>query len=182
MKIKETQIPDVKIIEPRVFEDHRGYFYESFRESVLKEAGIAKHFVQDNISKSVKNTLRGLHYQIINPQAKLIQCLYGSIIDVAVDLRTNSSTFGKYVSADLSSDNKRLFYIPEGFAHGFLVLSEEAVVSYKCSDYYNADGERGIKWDDPEIGINWKAWQPILSEKDKRLPLLAEVNKKDLFK
>ncbi len=181
MKIKETAIPDVKLIEPRVFEDNRGYFYEAYRQSVLQEAGIEAHFVQDNVSKSIRNTLRGLHYQIINPQAKLVQCLHGNIIDVAVDIRRHSPTFGKHVAAELSSQNKQLLFIPEGFAHGFLVLSEEAVVSYKCTDYYNAAGERGIKWDDPEIGINWNVENPVLSEKDRHLPLLSELKHEELF-
>lgn len=181
MKIEETSIPDVKLIEPRVFEDNRGYFYEAFRESVLLEGGIEVRFVQDNVSKSVRNTLRGLHYQIVNPQAKLVQCLHGKIMDVAVDIRRGSPTFGHYVAAELSSQNKQLLFIPEGFAHGFLVLSDEAVVSYKCSDYYNAAGERGIKWNDPEIGINWNIENPVLSEKDARLPLLSELKNEDLF-
>src|SRR5690554_3210463 len=139
MKIKNTEIEDVKIIEPWIFEDDRGYFFESFRKMVFEETGIHENFVQDNVSKSYKNTIRGLHYQIQNPQAKLVQCLYGKIIDVAVDLRRSSKTFGTFVSAELSSENKNLFFIPKGFAHGFSVLSEEAIVSYKCSDYYNAD-------------------------------------------
>lgn len=181
MKIEETVIPEVKLIEPRVFEDNRGYFYEAFRESVLLEGGIEARFVQDNVSKSVRNTLRGLHYQIANPQAKLVQCLHGKIMDVAVDIRRGSPTFGNYVAAELSSQNKQLLFIPEGFAHGFLVLSDEAVVSYKCSDYYNAAGERGIKWNDPEIGINWNIENPVLSEKDARLPLLSELKNEDLF-
>lgn len=181
MKIEETAIPEVKLIEPRVFEDNRGYFYEAFRESVLLEGGIEARFVQDNVSKSVRNTLRGLHYQIANPQTKLVQCLYGKIMDVAVDIRRGSPTFGNYVAAELSSQNKQLLFIPEGFAHGFLVLSDEAVVSYKCSDYYNAAGERGIKWNDPEIGINWNIENPVLSEKDARLPLLSELKNEDLF-
>lgn len=181
MKIEETSIPDVKLIEPRVFEDNRGYFYEAFRESVLLEGGIEVRFVQDNVSKSVRNTLRGLHYQIVNPQAKLVQCLHGKIMDVAVDIRRGSPTFGHYVAAELSSQNKQLLFIPEGFAHGFLVLSDEAVVSYKCSDYYNAAGERGIKWNDPEIGINWNIEHPVLSEKDAQLPLLSELKNEDLF-
>lgn len=181
MKIKEAFIKEIKIIEPRVFEDNRGYFYESFRESLLNEAGIQVHFVQDNVSKSVRGTVRGLHYQIQNPQAKLVQCLYGKIMDAAVDIRQDSPTFGKYVLEELSSDNKKLFYIPAGFAHGFAVLSEQAVVSYKCSDYYNGEGERGIRWNDEEIGIQWKVDDPVLSEKDKNLPYLSELQKEDLF-
>lgn len=182
MKIKDIDIEGLKIIEPKVFEDDRGYFYESFRENVLNEAGIYEVFVQDNVSKSRKNTIRGLHYQIQNPQAKLVQCLYGKILDVAVDLRQNSPTFGQFKAAELSSDNKNLFFIPKGFAHGFSVLSDEAIVSYKCSDYYNAAGERGVNCKDAEIGIDWKVKDPVLSEKDKMLPNLSLLNNEDLFK
>lgn len=181
MKIKETKIPEVKLIEPRVFEDNRGYFYESFRESVFNDAGIDVSFVQDNVSKSAQHTIRGLHYQVINPQAKLVQCLYGKIMDVAVDLRRNSGTYRSYVTAELSSDNKQLLYIPKGFAHGFLVLSPEAIVSYKCSDYYNAKGERGVRWDDADLAIDWNVEKPILSEKDKELSVLTDLTSKDLF-
>ena len=181
MNITATRIPDVKIIEPRVFEDDRGYFYEAYRESVLKDAGIDKHFVQDNVSRSYHNAIRGLHYQIENPQAKLVQCLSGTILDVAVDIRKDSISFGNYVAIKLSDVSKRMLYIPEGFAHGFSVLSDEAIVAYKCSDYYNREGERGIRWDDPTIRINWDVDRPILSEKDRKLPLLSSVNKEDLF-
>lgn len=181
MKISDTRIPAVKVIDPKVFEDERGYFFESFRESVFKDAGIDIHFVQDNVSKSYRNTIRGLHYQIVNPQAKLVQCLRGSILDVAVDLRKEAPTFGHYVAIKLSETNKRSLFVPEGFAHGFSVLSDEAIVSYKCSDYYNPDGERGVRWDDPLIRINWDVTRPILSEKDRKLPLLSSINEEDLF-
>lgn len=181
MKIEETRIPEVRIIEPAVFEDDRGYFFESYRESILKDAGIDEHFVQDNVSRSYKNTVRGLHYQIENPQAKLVQCLSGTILDVAVDIRKGSKSFGNYVAFKLSDVSKRMLFIPKGFAHGFSVLSDEAIVSYKCSDYYNREGERGIRWDDPTIRINWDIDRPILSEKDRKLPLLTSVPEKDLF-
>lgn len=181
MNFSETKIPDVRLIEPRVFEDDRGYFFESYRESVLKNAGIEEHFVQDNVSKSYKNAIRGLHYQIENPQAKLVQCLKGAILDVAVDLRQNSDTFGSFVAIKLSENNKRMLFIPKGFAHGFSVLSDEAVVSYKCSDYYNQEGERGLRWDDPLIRIPWDVARPILSEKDRKLPLFSSLKKEDLF-
>lgn len=181
MNISDTRISAVKLLEPQVFEDDRGYFFESYRESDLEEAGIHTHFVQDNVSKSYKDAIRGLHYQIENPQAKLVQCLKGSILDVAVDLRQNSPSFGNYVAFKLSDVSKRLLYIPEGFAHGFSVLSDEAIVSYKCSDYYNKEGERGIRWDDPLIRIHWDVARPILSEKDRRLPLFSSLKEEDLF-
>lgn len=181
MKISETRIPAVKILEPEVYEDDRGFFFEAYRESVLKEADIESHFVQDNVSKSYKNTVRGLHYQIENPQAKLVQCLKGAILDVAVDLRQDSPSFGNYVAIKLSDVSKRMLYIPKGFAHGFSVLSDEAIVAYKCSDYYHEEGERGVRWDDPLIRINWDVSRPILSEKDRKLPLFSSLNEKDLF-
>lgn len=181
MNISETRIPAVKVIEPKVFEDDRGYFFESYRESVLREAGIDDHFVQDNVSKSYKNTIRGLHYQIENPQAKLVQCVKGSILDVAVDLRQDSPSFGNYVAYKLSDVSKRMLYVPVGFAHGFSVLSDEAIVSYKCSDYYNAEVERGLRWDDPLIRIHWDVARPILSEKDRKLPLFSSLKDEDLF-
>lgn len=181
MKISDTRIPDVKIVEPRVFEDERGYFFEAFRESVFQESGIDEHFVQDNVSKSYKNTVRGLHYQIENPQAKLVQCLKGTILDVAVDLRHDSRSFGNFVAIKLSDVSKRMLYVPKGFAHGFSVLSDEAIVSYKCSDYYNQAGERGVRWDDPQIRVNWDIERPILSDKDRKLPLLSSITEKDLF-
>lgn len=181
MKFTETEIPDVKLIEPKVYEDDRGYFYESYREYLLQEEGIEEHFIQDNVSKSYQNTIRGLHYQVVNPQAKLVQCLKGAIIDVAVDLRQNSPTFGKYAAIKLSDFNKQMLFIPKGFAHGFSVHSDEAIVSYKCSDYYNPDGERGLRWDDPDIQIPWEVERPILSEKDRKLPLFSSIKEKDLF-
>jgi len=181
MKISETRIPAVKIIEPRVFEDDRGYFFEAYRKSILYEAGIEEEFIQDNVSKSYRNAIRGLHYQIQNPQAKLVQCLRGSVLDVAVDLRQDSPSFGNYVAIKLSDVSKRMLYVPKGFAHGFSVLSDEAIVTYKCSDYYNAEGERGVRWDDPLIRINWDVSRPILSEKDRKLPLFSSIKEEDLF-
>lgn len=181
MNIAETRIPSVKILEPKVYEDDRGYFFESYRRSELDEAGITEDFVQANVSSSVKNTIRGLHYQIINPQAKLVQCLKGEILDVAVDVRKDSPSFGNYVAYKLSEKNKKLLYVPVGFAHGFSVLSEEAIVSYQCSDYYNKEGERGIRWDDPLIRVHWDVSKPIISEKDRHLPLFSSLKDEDLF-
>lgn len=181
MKVLETRIPGIKIIEPTVFEDNRGYFLESYRTEVLDASGIKDDFVQDNISKSSKGTIRGLHYQISKTQSKLIQCISGEILDVAVDMRKGSKTFGQYVATRLSESNHKQMYVAEGFAHGFSVLSDEAVVYYKCSSYYDKESERGVRWDDPQIRINWGVEKPILSEKDKKQPLLASLTDKDLF-
>lgn len=181
MKLSSTRIPEVKVIEPSVFGDDRGYFLESFRATILAESGISENFVQDNLSKSVKNTVRGLHYQLEIPQAKLVQCVVGKILDVAVDMRQGSKTFGQYVATQLSAENHKQMYIPVGFAHGFSVLSDEAVVYYKCSKYYDKNSERGVRWDDPDIRINWGVERPILSEKDKIQPLLSSIKDKDLF-
>lgn len=181
MKITDTRIPEVKIIEPYVFEDDRGFFLESFREDILKEHGINTKFVQDNISKSYEGTIRGLHYQKEKPQAKLVQCIKGTILDVAVDVRKSSKSFGNYVAVKLSGDNHRQMYIPEGFAHGFSVLSNEAIVHYKCTSYYDKDSERGIRWDDPLIRINWDISRPIISEKDRKQPLFSSLKEEDIF-
>ena len=175
MTFEPTEIEDVILIKPRIFEDERGYFTETYRQGLFREAGIETSFVQDNLSKSVKNTLRGLHYQIENPQAKLVMVTHGEILDVALDIRQGSPTFGKYVTEVLSGKNKHMLFIPEGFAHGFYVLSETATFMYKCSDYYNPKGERGIRWDDPDIGIQWPEATPILSGKDQSLPFLKDV-------
>jgi dTDP-4-dehydrorhamnose 3,5-epimerase len=181
MKINESRIKGVFIFEPQVFEDERGYFFESFRKTHLSEIGFDLDFVQDNVSKSFKDSIRGLHYQIENPQDKLVTCLKGEILDVAVDVRKESPSFGNYVAFKLSEKNHRTLLVPKGFAHGFSVLSEEAIVSYKCSDYYNKEGERGIRWDDPLVRINWDVSRPILSEKDRRLPLFSSLKEEDTF-
>lgn len=181
MKIIHTRIPDVKIIEPVVFEDERGFFHESYRVSVFAEHGIDTVFVQDNISKSYEGTIRGLHYQKEVPQAKLVQCVKGTILDVAVDVRKSSKSFGHYVAVKLSDKNRKQLYVPEGFAHGFSVLSNEAIVQYKCSSYYDKASERGIRWDDPLIRINWDVSRPILSEKDRKLPLFSSLKEEDIF-
>ncbi|MEX2657099.1 MAG: dTDP-4-dehydrorhamnose 3,5-epimerase [Balneolales bacterium] len=180
MEFLSTALEDVIAIRPVVFEDNRGFFTETYLLNKFHKAGIHTPFVQDNLSRSVQNTLRGLHYQIINPQAKLVMVTSGEILDVAVDIRRNSPNFGKYVGYRLSAANKIMLYIPAGFAHGFFVLSEEATFLYKCSDYYNPAGERGIRWDDPDIHIEWPAARPVLSEKDQKLPFLSELDKKDL--
>jgi dTDP-4-dehydrorhamnose 3,5-epimerase len=168
VKITPTKIPDVLLIEPKVFGDERGFFYESYNEKTLfNQAHINHKFVQDNHSHSVKNVIRGLHYQIHQPQGKLLRVVAGKVFDVAVDIRTNSQYFGQWVGVNLSAENKHQLWIPPGFAHGFLVVSEYAEMLYKTTDFYSPEYERTILWNDPEIGINWSlTQQPILSAKD----------------
>lgn len=180
MQFVRTDIPEVIVIKPRVYSDQRGFFAESYRKSLFRENGIDNDFVQDNLSRSTRGTIRGLHYQLINPQAKLVSVTRGRVLDVVVDVRKGSPTFGRYVTEELTSDNKWMLYVPEGFAHGFCVLSDEADFYYKCSDYYNPDGERGIAWNDPDIGIEWPVAEPVLSERDSRLPRLNEMDDRDL--
>lgn len=175
MQIIRTSIPEVLIIEPKVFGDARGFFYESFNQKVFAEAtGLDLQFVQDNHSRSAKNVLRGLHYQIQHPQSKLVRVVRGAVFDVAVDLRKGSATFGQWVGAELSEENAKQMWIPAGFAHGFLVLSEFADFLYKTTDYYYPQYERSIAWNDSEIGIQWPlSGAPILSEKDRSASLFA---------
>jgi len=168
------------LIEPRVFEDERGFFFESYNELRFAEIGILDHFVQDNHSRSVRNTLRGLHYQVKHPQAKLCRVIQGEVLDVVVDVRRGSPTFGKWESGLLSAENKLQMYVPPGFAHGYLVLSETAEFLYKCSDFYRPEYERGVAWYDPAIGINWGVRDPILSPKDARSPELSGIAPDDL--
>ncbi|MBJ7265751.1 dTDP-4-dehydrorhamnose 3,5-epimerase [Idiomarina abyssalis] len=171
MKVIETKIPDVKIIEPKVFGDERGFFMETWNEKAFCEAGIDTKFVQDNHSRSVKNTLRGLHYQIKQPQGKLVRVTRGEVFDVAVDLRQNSPTFGQWVGEYLSEENNRMLWVPPGFAHGFLVVSDTADFQYKCTDFYSPEYERTINWDDPSLSIEWGVTdkqQLLLSEKDRQ--------------
>jgi dTDP-4-dehydrorhamnose 3,5-epimerase len=163
------------LVEPDVYKDDRGFFLETYHQKKYSEEGIAKSFVQDNRSNSAKNVLRGLHYQLRNPQAKLVYVITGEIFDVAVDIRRGSPTFGKWEGVYLSSENNCQMYIPEGFAHGFCVLSETADVLYKCSDFYHPDDEFGILWSDPAIGIGWPVAEPILSPKDSKYPQLKEI-------
>lgn len=168
MNIIPTSIPDVLILEPKVFRDSRGFFMESWNRKVFQKlTGIDKEFVQDNRSQSAQNVLRGLHYQIKQPQGKLFSVTRGSVFDVAVDLRKSSSTFGKWVGVELSDENNRQIWIPEGFAHGFLVLSEHADCFYKTTDYYSPENERCLKWNDMDIKINWPInVEPVVSTKD----------------
>jgi dTDP-4-dehydrorhamnose 3,5-epimerase len=167
MKVQATRIPGVLIVEPDVFGDDRGFFLESFNEREMRSIGIDAHFVQDNHSRSARNVLRGLHYQINQPQGKLVRVVNGKVFDVAVDIRRNSPTFGKWVGVELSAENKRMLWLPPGLAHGFVVLSDFADFLYKTTDYYALKFERSILWNDPDIGIEWPiAGQPILSSKD----------------
>lgn len=179
-----TDIRDLYIIEPMIYEDKRGYFMESFNKKEFQQAGFMKNFVQDNQSLSSKGVLRGLHYQYKYPQDKLVRVLEGIIYDVAVDIRKGSETFGRYQGVILSEDNKKQFYIPVGFAHGFLVLSDRALVLYKTTSYYHGEYDAGIRWDDPDIGIDWprdKVDQVNLSDKDGALPYLKEIDERRLF-
>jgi dTDP-4-dehydrorhamnose 3,5-epimerase len=171
----ETGLPGVFLLQPSVYRDARGAFFESYHRAKLAALGIREPFVQDNESLSVRGTLRGLHYQRRQPQAKLCRVAQGEVLDVAVDLRRGSPQFGKWVSAILSGENRRQIYIPAGFAHGFLVLSETAQFLYKCSRFYQADDDRGIRWNDPQLAIGWNIASPLLSAKDAALPLLADV-------
>ena len=177
MKIISTSIPDVLIIEPQVFPDARGFFLESYNKNKFREAGIDAEFVQDNHSKSCQGTLRGLHYQIQQPQAKLVRVVAGEVFDVAVDIRKNSPTFGQWVGDYLSAQNKRMLWVPIGFAHGFYVTSPEAEVLYKASDFYAPPWERSIIWNDPAIGVEWPLHNglSILSAKDQTGKLLSEA-------
>ena len=171
IKVTPCEIEGLYVIEPTVFKDERGYFVETYNQNDFKEAGLDMVFVQDNQSMSVKGVLRGLHYQKQYPQGKLVRAIRGEVFDVAVDLRVDSKTYGKWFGVILSAENKKQFYIPEGFAHGFLVMSDEAEFVYKCTDFYHPGDEGGILWSDPEIGIQWpieEGQELIISEKDQK--------------
>ena len=174
--IIKTEIEGLVILEPKVFGDNRGYFMETYNQEDFEKAGLHYNFVQDNQSKSIKGVLRGLHYQKTHPQAKCVRVLQGEVYDVAVDLRKGSPTYGRYVGVLLSEENKRIFMIPRGFAHGFVVLSEEATFTYKCDDFYHPEDEGGFIWNDPTIGVDWPLKEGIiLSEKDGKLPSFKEA-------
>ena len=176
MKVLQTAIPGVVIFEPKVFGDARGFFLETYNAARYAEAGVPGPFVQDNLSRSVKGTLRGLHFQNApHAQGKLVQCLAGAVWDVAVDIRKGSPTFGKWVGVELSADNRRQFWVPPGFAHGFCVLSESADFAYKCTALYAPASEGSVRWDDPQLGISWPVKQPLLSAKDAAAPLLKDA-------
>jgi dTDP-4-dehydrorhamnose 3,5-epimerase len=174
---QRLDIPEIILIEPRGFADTRGFFMEIYKYSDFLRNGIQEHFVQDNYSRSVRDVLRGLHYQR-NPhaQGKLIQCIRGKILDVAVDIRKGSPTFMLWISTELSEENNRMFYVPPGFAHGFIVVSDIADVIYKCTKEYSPEDDRGIIWNDPDIQIRWPIQEPVLSEKDSRHPLLRDAD------
>ncbi len=181
MNVITTDIEGVLIIEPQVFQDRRGCFLETYHDNRFKAAGLNFAFVQDNLSFSVKGTLRGLHFQVNHPQAKLVQAITGEIFDVAVDIRPESSTFGRWVGVHLSEQNKRQVLLRPGLAHGFCVLSETAYIAYKCSEYYMPDDENGILWSDPSMGIDWPVKDPIISDKDSQLSRFAELPPEKLY-
>lgn len=178
----ETSLADVWLVRPHILSDSRGFFYESYSERTMADIGIKDRFVQDNHSRSQRGVLRGLHYQRRHVQSKLVRVTLGAVFDVAVDLRRDSPTFGCWAGAELSAENRLLMYIPTGFAHGFLVLSQVAEVQYKCSDFYAPDEERGISWDDPRIGIKWPldGLEPILSSRDRSWCNLDQMDEDDL--
>jgi dTDP-4-dehydrorhamnose 3,5-epimerase len=185
MPFTSTDIPGLLVFEPRVFNDSRGYFYESYNERLFREAGVDANFVQDNVSSSQYGVIRGLHYQL-NPfaQAKLVRVLEGRILDVVVDIRRGSPAYGKSFSLELTADNRKQLYIPAGFAHGFSVLSDKAVVFYKCSNFYNKESEAGIRFDDPDLKIDWQipTANAIISDKDQALPLFSKCSNNFDFK
>lgn len=176
MMFDETALPGVVLITPKVFGDERGFFLESFREDQYAGLiGTGASFCQDNHSRSRRGVLRGLHFQTRHPQGKLLRCVRGEIFDVAVDVRPGSDHFGKWVGVHLNEENKQQLFVPAGFAHGFQVISDTADVEYKCTDYYDPDGESGVRWNDPDLAIDWPVADPLVSEKDQVLPLLAEL-------
>jgi dTDP-4-dehydrorhamnose 3,5-epimerase len=177
IKVTPTSLPEVLMLEPKVFHDARGFFFESWNARVFEQAcGVAQEFVQDNHSHSVQHVLRGLHYQVVRPQGKLVRVLSGRVFDVAVDLRRSSPRFGQWCGVELSADNARQLWVPAGFAHGFLVLSEHADVLYKTTDYWMPEHERGLAWNDPALNIHWPiSATPLLSDKDAQAPHLSQA-------
>ncbi|HET6605016.1 MAG TPA: dTDP-4-dehydrorhamnose 3,5-epimerase [Xanthomonadaceae bacterium] len=175
MKVIATDLPGCVVIEPKVFGDARGWFYESWNHARFAEAGIDARFVQSNLSMSQRGVLRGLHYQWPKPQGKLVSVIEGEVYDVAVDIRRGSPTFGRWTAAVLTAENRRHFWVPEGFAHGFCVLSERAVFTYLCTAVYDGEADAGIRWNDGEIAVDWPVSEPQLSDKDAVAPFLAEV-------
>lgn len=180
MNVIETSLPGLFILEPRVFRDDRGYFLETWNQARCADLNLPSRFVQDNLSRSAKGVLRGLHYQNPNGQGKLVSVAFGEVFDVAADIRVDSPTFGQWVGVILSSDNHRSFYIPPGFAHGFLVMSDEAIFTYKCTEYYAPSCEASLRWDDPDLAIEWPITEPRLSPKDFAAPLLQDVPRDQL--
>ena len=180
MRVTPTALPDVLLIEPAVFGDARGYFFETFHQKRYAELGMPNNFVQDNVSRSQRGILRGLHLQEPYAQGKLVQVLDGEVLDVAVDVRVGSSTFGKWVAETLSGDNHKQLYVPPGFAHGFFVLSESALLHYKCTDLYHPETELSIAWNDPQLAIDWPVRDPVLSKKDAAAPQLSAIPRERL--
>ena len=175
MKILETSLPGCVVIEPAVFGDDRGFFFETWNADRYGENGLPTNFVQSNVSSSARGVLRGLHYQWPNPQGKLVSVLEGEVYDVAVDIRRGSPNFGRWAAVVLSAENKRQFWIPEGFAHGFAVLSDRAIFSYLCTAQYDKTADAGVRWNDASIGVDWPIGSPILSDKDAKAPFLQDV-------
>jgi len=181
LKIAKTELDGLLLVQPSVFRDERGYFFESWSRERYGQGGIETDFVQDNVSFSSRGVLRGMHFQNPVPQAKLVSVLQGAVFDVAVDLRRASPTFARWFGVELSAENNRQLYIPEGFAHGFVVLSDTAIFSYRCSGYYSPAQERSLRWDDPEIGIRWPVGEVMVSPRDADAPLLADIPEAHLF-
>lgn len=180
MKVTRTELPECVVVEPAVHGDARGFFYESFHAQKFAEAGLDLRFVQTNVSRSARGVLRGLHYQWPNPQGKLVSVLEGEVYDVAVDIRAGSPRFGQWAAVILSAGNRRHFWIPEGFAHGFAVLSEHATFIYQCTALYDREADASIRWNDADVAVDWPVGQPLLSEKDMKAPFLAEVPRERL--
>ena len=175
MIVQDTYLEEVKVIMPKkIYRDDRGYFFESYKSNFFRENNLPTNFLQENQVRSKKNVIRGMHYQLKNPQGKLVKAIEGSIFDVAIDIRIGSPKFGHYVMVELSSSNKKMLYIPEGFAHGYLVNSNQSLVVYKCTNVYDPEDEHSLLWNDKDIGINWNCDSPILSEKDKIAPRLKD--------
>lgn len=180
--IEDSKISGIKIITPQIHKDDRGYFFESFNSKDFKTLGLPTKYLQDNQAFSKKGTLRGFHYQLKYPQGKLVRVIHGEVFDVAVDIRQGSPTFGKYVGFNLSGKNNKIIYIPEGFAHGYVVLSETVIFQYKCTELYHSEDEYGLLWNDNDLNIQWPVKNPILSQKDRNLPTLKLIDKKYLPK
>ncbi|MFC1759944.1 dTDP-4-dehydrorhamnose 3,5-epimerase [Candidatus Neomarinimicrobiota bacterium] len=180
--IEDSEIYGIKIITPQIYKDDRGYFFESYNANDFNKLGLLNKFVQDNQAYSKKGTIRGLHFQLKYPQGKLVRVIKGEVFDVAVDIRRGSPTFGKYVGVNLSDKNNKIVYIPEGFAHGYVVLSETAIFQYKCTEIYHPEDEYGLLWNDKGLNIQWPVKNPILSEKDKSLPTLQLIKENKLPK
>lgn len=180
MNVTELDLPGVLLLEPKVYGDERGFFLETWQSRRYAEAGMPEYFVQDNLSKSRHGVLRGLHYQIQRPQGKLVSVIEGEVFDVAADIDPGSTTFGRWVGARLSGDNKRQLYVPPGYAHGFCVLSDAAYFAYKCTEYYAPELERGVRWDDPTLAIEWLVEEPIVNERDAAWPTLEGAKREEL--